>query len=151
MLHNQLEALRLKANLTCKQVAQASNISESTVSRILSGETAAPSFENVANIVIACHGSIDELVGIREVGETKSPSETLREEYEDRIACIKAEHRDHIREINQTLLDTRAESARREEALNRSGDRKVYFVIAMTAALMVAQGIIDVFLFSHLL
>jgi transcriptional regulator with XRE-family HTH domain len=151
MLNNQLETLRQQANLTYKQLAQKCNVSESTISRIFSGETAEPAFSTISAIVIACGGSLDELVGIREVGETKSPIETLREEYENRIRCIKAENQEYVKELIGNMTTQREESAHREEVLNRSSDHKMYFVIAATALLMVAQGVVDIFLFSSLL
>jgi transcriptional regulator with XRE-family HTH domain len=150
VLHNHLEALRTKANMTYKELAQICNVSEQTISRVFKGETSEPAFSVVSNIVVACGGSLDEIAGIREIGETKSPIESIREQYEDRIACIKAEHREHIRELNEHSERKLAEAAQREAALNKSSDRKTYFTLAITAALMVTQAVLDVILLRSL-
>lgn len=59
-----LEDFRTQANLTNKEISELTGISQPTVSRIFNGQ-GEPSFENVAAIVRAIGGSLDELAGIQ--------------------------------------------------------------------------------------
>ncbi len=64
MLSEDLSALKSGTNLTAKEIAQRADVSESTFSRILSGETSDPSFATVARLVSAMGGSLDLIAGI---------------------------------------------------------------------------------------
>lgn len=73
-----LKELKDKRGLTNQDIADLSRVPLSTVNRILSGQTDNPYFENVADIVIALNGSLDELVGIRSPDDTPVPTMTER-------------------------------------------------------------------------
>lgn len=73
-----LKELKDKRGLTNQDIAELSRVPLSTVNRILSGQTDNPYFENVADIVIALNGSLDELVGIRSPDDTPVPTMTER-------------------------------------------------------------------------
>ena len=64
MLSEDLSTLKAAANLTAKEIAQRADVSESTLSRILTGETADPSFATVARLVSVMGGSLDVIAGI---------------------------------------------------------------------------------------
>ena len=64
VLSDDLQDLKNTANLTAKEIAQRAGVSESTLSRILSGETPDPSYATVSRLVIAMGGSLDQLAGI---------------------------------------------------------------------------------------
>ena len=51
--------------LTTKQISELSGIPESTISRILSGQTDNPSFDTICALVRAMGGSLDEFTGIQ--------------------------------------------------------------------------------------
>lgn len=96
MLSEDLHALKVKNNLSVKKIAEMSGVPESTVSRILAGQTTDPGFETVRAIVVAMGGSLDELAGISKREATCA--ETLREELE------KSEKRERKAEIKQYVL-----------------------------------------------
>lgn len=73
-----LKELKDRRGLTNQDIAELSRVPLSTVNRILSGQTDNPYFENVADIVIALNGSLDELVGIRSPDDTPVPTMTER-------------------------------------------------------------------------
>lgn len=59
-----LEELHRRSGMTHQQISEQSGIPLGTVSRIMAGQTADPSFVSMASIICAMHGSIDEMVGI---------------------------------------------------------------------------------------
>lgn len=63
MLADTLKAMRLRSGMTLEQLAKASGVPLSTISRISSGETKEPSFATVFALVQAMGGSMDELSG----------------------------------------------------------------------------------------
>ncbi len=73
-----LKELKDKRGMTNQDIAELSQIPLATVNRILSGQTPNPTFESVAEIVIALNGSLDELVGIRSPDEIPVPTMTER-------------------------------------------------------------------------
>lgn len=129
MLCHQLEALRGKANLTYKQIASMCNLSEMTVTRICTGETAEPNFSTVSSIVAACGGSLDEIAGLRPAGELKSPFEVMADKYEARLASTKEVYDQQIAQLNESFdsqLARLAESHTREiTQITESNERRI--------------------------
>ena len=70
MLYEKLKALKMSKNLTIQEISEKSGVPSSTVSRIFSGQTDNPSFQNICDIVIAMGGSLDELAGIKNTEST---------------------------------------------------------------------------------
>lgn len=64
MLSEELSTLKTATNLTAKEIAQRADVSESTFSRILTGETTDPSFATVSRLVAVMGGSLDAIAGI---------------------------------------------------------------------------------------
>lgn len=64
MLTEYLKSLKNKQNLTNQQIAQMSGISESTISRILKGESKNTDLSTCVDLVRALGGSIDEACGL---------------------------------------------------------------------------------------
>ncbi len=58
-----LKKLKDDSKLTTKQISEISGIPESTISRILSGQTDNPSFDSIYAIVKAMGGSLDSVFG----------------------------------------------------------------------------------------
>ena len=59
-----LRALRDAKGVTNHELADISGVPESTVSRLMSGQTDNPSLANVCDIVRALDGSMDEVMGL---------------------------------------------------------------------------------------
>jgi len=64
VLHKKLQAMKESSGMTVQQIADKSGIPASTISRILSGDTANPLFQNVVDIIKAMNGSLDLIAGI---------------------------------------------------------------------------------------
>lgn len=64
-----LKELKESSGLRGSQIAQIANISETTLSRLFSGETKLQQFDTIVRAVIAMGGSLDEMVGIKAKGE----------------------------------------------------------------------------------
>ena len=60
-----LKRMKEERKLTTKQISELSGIPESTISRILSGQTDNPSFDTICSLVRAMGGSLDEFTGIQ--------------------------------------------------------------------------------------
>ena len=63
-LIEKLKEIKDASGMTNQQVADQSGVPFGTVNRILAGQTDNPSFANIAAMVKAMGGSLDELVGI---------------------------------------------------------------------------------------
>lgn len=70
----ELKRMKEESKLTTKQISDLSGIPESTISRILSGQTDNPTFDTVYAIVKAMGGSLDQLTDIPTETETEDPS-----------------------------------------------------------------------------
>ncbi|MGN0636110.1 MAG: helix-turn-helix domain-containing protein [Acutalibacteraceae bacterium] len=73
----ELKRLKEESKLTTKQISDLSGIPESTISRILSGQTDNPTFDTVYAIVKAMGGSLDQLTDIPTETETEAPSSLI--------------------------------------------------------------------------
>lgn len=69
MLSTQLKLLKEKRKLTTQQLSDLSGVPVGTINRILSGQTDNPSFQTVCDLVMAMDGSLDEIVGIKDLPE----------------------------------------------------------------------------------
>ena len=59
-----LVQMKASSNLTTQQLADKSGVPASTITRMLNGQTEEPTFSNIAKVVKAMNGSLDELVGL---------------------------------------------------------------------------------------
>lgn len=64
MLYEKLRDLKNEKNMTIQEISDKSGVPTSTVSRIFSGQTDNPTFQNICDIVVAMGGSLDRLAGI---------------------------------------------------------------------------------------
>ena len=67
MLSTQLKLMKEARKLTTQQLSDLSGVPVGTINRILSGQTDNPSFQTVCDLVMAMDGSLDELVGIKDL------------------------------------------------------------------------------------
>lgn len=77
MKNEYLKELKESCKLTTKQISSLSGVPESTISRILSGQTDNPTFDSVCAIVNAMGGSLDKLYGTRSDSDTEDTSSLL--------------------------------------------------------------------------
>ena len=78
MLSDDLKALKDRSNLSYQEIADKSDIPVATVTRIIRGETQNPTFDSVAAIVAALHGSLDAIAGIEPPGAPPSDERLIR-------------------------------------------------------------------------
>ena len=95
-----LKALKIKASLSNKEIAQKAKQSESNVSRIISGENDNPSILSIVPIVKALNGSLDKMFGITEDEEEslRSLVGALRQRVDDQRENIVSLHEARARQ-----------------------------------------------------
>lgn len=96
-----LKELKKSKGWTCKQIANATKIPESTIKRIFSGDTDNPYVDTVRRIAIALDSSLDEIFA-----ETKVvvATKTLAEVQENAVA-VEAEK--EVVEIKNDMLEAK--------------------------------------------
>lgn len=96
-----LKELKKAKGMTCKQISNATNIPESTIKRIFSGDTDNPYVDTVRRIAIALDSSLDEIFA-----ETKVvvATETLAEVQENAVA-VEAEK--EVIEVKNDMLEAK--------------------------------------------
>lgn len=88
-----IKTLQAEKGFSNKKIAEATGLSESTISRILSRQVE-PKFEDVVRIAVILGASLDALAGIAriEIAEEKSLSSALKEK-DAQIEVMKEDHR----------------------------------------------------------
>ena len=91
-----IKTLQAEKGFSNKRIAEATGLSESTISRILSRQVE-PKFEDVVRIAVILGASLDALAGIAriETAEEKSLASALKEK-DARIETMKEEHKKSI-------------------------------------------------------
>lgn len=106
MYAERLKEMKKRKNITASEIAAKSGIPESTVSRILNGQTENPTFVTIAAIVKAMDGSLDELAGI-DKPEPEKQCCTINEDYigslKEKISDLKDET-NHRRKVITMLI-----------------------------------------------
>lgn len=64
MISSYLRDLKEKSKMSIRELSDKTGIPECTLNRIINGQTDNPGFQNVADIVIALGGSLDDIAGI---------------------------------------------------------------------------------------
>lgn len=95
-LHEKLQKYKELSQISINEIAKKSNIPVSTVSRIFSGQTSAPSFEAIAEIAKVLNISLDELA--------EMPNNTFKCEVEVLVAKVIEEKNKMIDDKNADLL-----------------------------------------------
>ena len=90
MVTKYLNTLKNKGKFTAKEIAKLSSIPETTIHKVLSGETDDPRFSTVVKLVSAMGGSLDELAEKKGATEIESNSVVqIKEMYDERIKDLK--------------------------------------------------------------
>lgn len=99
-----LNELRVKAKMSYKQIADALNVSEKSVSRLFTGEAKKPDFFFVAQVIRLLGGSVSEILGEGGAYIVSQDIITLQAQYDE----LKASY-DRLLEENKTLLTKNTE------------------------------------------
>lgn len=128
MVKDYLNQLKSNGKYTWSDIATISEIPETTIRKIFSGETADPRFDTVAKIVTALGGSLDDILDKTKKGEQLETNTifSLKEVYEDRIKDLK--------EYNNQL---------------RKEKRNLVIVTAILIAILAGVLIADIFIGTH--
>lgn len=94
-----LNELRDKTKMSYKQIADALNVSEKSVSRLFTGEAKKPDFFFVAQVIRLLGGSVSEILGEGGAYIVSQDIITLQAQYDE----LKASY-DRLLEENKTLL-----------------------------------------------
>lgn len=98
-----LNDLRDKAKMSYKQIADALNVSEKSVSRLFTGEAKKPDFFFVAQVIRLLGGSVSEILGEGGAYIVSQDIITLQAQYDE----LKAD-RDRLLEENAILIKKNA-------------------------------------------
>lgn len=104
MIKEYLKYLKTNGNYSWHDISKVSGLPETTIRKILSGETADPRFETVVRLVSAMGGSLDKINAIEKIEKVEIPEAeqqkalvALKEVYEARIGELKSGFEEHIR------------------------------------------------------
>ena len=90
MVKDRLNALKIKADVTCAEWSKLSTVPEATIRKILSGETPDPRFDTIVKLVSSVGGSMDDVVGVKKEAEIENNAVlTLKDAYESRIDALR--------------------------------------------------------------
>lgn len=90
MVKESLNALKIKAGVTCAEWSKLSAVPEATIRKILSGETPDPRFDTIMKLVSSVGGSMDDVVGVKKEAEIENNAVLiLKEAYESRIEALR--------------------------------------------------------------
>jgi transcriptional regulator with XRE-family HTH domain len=123
------EAKKLKV----KDLVEMTKIPESTINNFLSGKTENPSFEIVSKLCIAVGGSLDEMVGLKEIAESKKEEVNFKEI----IASITASFTERLELYKERIAELK------EDNLNDKKEKKILYAIII--ALIVIEFILGMF------
>lgn len=127
MVKDYLNTLKIKGNFTYSDISKLSGISEPTIRKIFSGETADPRFETLVKLVMSMGGSMDDIAGGKKEGEIENNAVmVLKDTYETKISYLI----DHL------------------ESLKR--DKKILGIVAVALGLvLIGILIFDILIGSH--
>ena len=94
------EAKKLKV----KDLAEMTGIPESTINNFLSRKTESPSFSMMSKLCIAVGGSLDEMIGLKEIVEKKAEEQSSKELLSS-ITDIYKEQIEDLKERNSDLKE----------------------------------------------
>lgn len=109
MYQDRLKELKKRNNISIQKISELSGIPESTISRILSGQTESPSFVTVVEIIKAMGGSVDEVVGITHP-VSEAPKCEINQQYIDNL-------RGNISDLKDNIKEVKAESDHRRHVI----------------------------------
>lgn len=99
-----IKSLKQAKNLKVKDLAEMTGIPESTINNFLSRKTESPSFSMMSKLCIAVGGSLDEMIGLKEIVEKKAEEKSSKELLSS-ITDIYKEQIEDLKERNSDLKE----------------------------------------------
>lgn len=99
-----IKSLKQAKNLKVKDLAEMTGIPESTINNFLSRKTESPSFSMMSKLCIAVGGSLDEMIGLKEIVEKKAEEQSSKELLSS-ITDIYKEQIEDLKERNSDLKE----------------------------------------------
>ena len=99
-----IKSLKEAKKLKVKDLAEMTNIPESTINNFLSRKTESPSFSMMSKLCIAVGGSLDEMIGLKEIVEKKAEEQSSKELLSS-ITDIYKEQIEDLKERNSDLKE----------------------------------------------
>ncbi|MBO5715075.1 MAG: helix-turn-helix transcriptional regulator [Clostridia bacterium] len=99
-----IKSLKEAKKLKVKDLAEMTGIPESTINNFLSRKTESPSFSMMSKLCIAVGGSLDEMIGLKEIVEKKAEEQTSKELLSS-ITDIYKEQIENLKERNNDLKE----------------------------------------------
>jgi transcriptional regulator with XRE-family HTH domain len=144
LLTEYLNALKTQKNLSWQELADLSEIPAATARSIFSGATQNPGIIPVAALVKAMGGSLDEALDLVPSKPEYQSIEQLHAIYDERISCIKTEHREAMDTLTRFYDSRIAECTQREEKAHQRQQRMLYFILSITGVLILAVLILAI-------
>ena len=85
MILAKLKEIKAEKRLTNQQVADASGVPLSTVTRIFNGQTDNPNIETIEDIARGMGVTLEDITGIKQIEEKFTPDDNLIQLYKDMI------------------------------------------------------------------
>lgn len=99
-----IKSLKEAKKLKVKDLAEMTGIPESTINNFLSRKTESPSFSMMSKLCIAVGGSLDEMIGLKEIVEKKAEEQSSKELLSS-ITDIYKEQIEDLKERNSDLKE----------------------------------------------
>jgi transcriptional regulator with XRE-family HTH domain len=127
-----IKALKEAKKLKVKDLVEMTGIPESTINNFFSRKTENPSFEIVSKLCIAVGGSLDEMVGLKEIAENKKEEINFKEI----IANLTASFTERLELYKERIAELK------EDKKNNDKEKKILYTIIV--ALIVIEFILGV-------
>ena len=120
---DKLKTLKKETGMSAKQIAEKTNMSERTITRIFSGETYAPGIDKLRDIVYAMGGSLDDVLDESDFHLPTPLAEALKTEnstLQNAVNDLTDENvrlKDEIAELKAELEHLRFDYAHKDEML----------------------------------
>ena len=109
---DKLKALKESRHMTSAEISERSGVPLSTVNRIFSGQTPNPLFDNVACIVIALGGSLDDIVDNPSSDDHDDPTSAPDHAHTEDHANLLSEKDLRIRDLTASIMRLRKQNTR---------------------------------------
>lgn len=127
-----IKARKEAKKLKVKDLAEMTNISESTLNNYFSRKTETPSFEVVSKLCIALDISIDEMVGMKEPAAKKEEIN-----FKEVIANLTSSFNERLELYKERIAELK------EDNLNEKKEKKILYIIIV--ALIVIEFVLGIF------